>query len=258
MNSEGHHRSAADPVCRIESSACISWVRRFLPCDSGGMKGRAHERPGAAEAVGQFVYGDVPLDEWVAHGDGALREPWSSFEQARQMVHTGRPDEAVKVWRQIASTEGLESRQVLQAWHFLRQVGYPPPADQAKFVLGVVAEIPVEGEHDLLAAYRDGSARYLNHSGKVVVWEDRSVSQVQAAIGTWLARGQVIAGATGPWDQPSFPPLLAGHARVMVLTPGGPQFGQGPLAGLSADPVAGSFISAAFSLMQLLISRAIA
>jgi hypothetical protein len=44
----------------------------------------------------------------------------------------------------------------------------------------------------------------------------------------------------------------------MVLTPGGPQFGQGPVAGLSADPVAGSFISAAFSLMQLLISRATA
>jgi hypothetical protein len=222
------------------------------------MKGRASDRPGDAGVLGQFVYGDAPLDEWVAHGDGVLREPWSSFEQARQMVHAGQPDEAVKVWRQIASTEGLESRQVLQAWHFLRQVGYPPPADQAKFVLGVVAEIPVEGEHDLLAAYRDGSARYLNHSGKAVVWEDRSVSQVQAAIGTWLARGQVLAGATGPWDQPSFPPLLAGHARVMVLTPGGPQFGQGPLAGLSADPVAGSFISAAFSLMQLLISRAMA
>jgi hypothetical protein len=222
------------------------------------MKGRARDRPGAAGAVGQFVYGDAPLDEWVAHGDGALREPWSSFERARQMVHAGQPDEAVKVWRQIASTEGLESRQVLQAWHFLREVGCPPPADRAKFVLGVVAEIPVEGAHDLLAAYRDGSARYLNHSGKAVVWEDRSVSQVQAAIGTWLARGQVIAGATGPWDQPSFPPLLAGHARVMVLTPGGPQFGQGPMAGLSADPVAGPFISAAFSLMQLIISRAMA
>jgi hypothetical protein len=44
----------------------------------------------------------------------------------------------------------------------------------------------------------------------------------------------------------------------MVLTPGGPQFGQGPLASLSADPVAGPFISAAFNLMQLLISRAMA
>ena len=32
--------------------------------------------------------------------------------------------------------------------------------------------------------------------------------------------------ATEAWDQPSLPPLLAGHGRVMVLTPGGPRFRQ--------------------------------
>jgi hypothetical protein len=211
---------------------------------------------GAAGALSQFVYGDAPLDKWVAHGADALQEPWSSFEQARQLAHAGQPHEAAEIWRQIASTEGLESRQILQAWHFLRQAGYQPPVDLAKFVLGVVAEMPVGRAHDLLAAYRDGSARYLNYSGKVMAWEDRSVSPIQVAIGTWLDRGQVIANATGPWDQPSFPPLGAGHARAMVLTPGGPQFGQAPAAALSADPVAGPFLSAATSLMQLLVSRA--
>lgn len=214
--------------------------------------------PSAAGTLSRFVYGDVPLDQWVPSGAGALQEPWSSFEQARQLARAGQPHEAAEIWRQIASTEGLESRQVLQAWHFLRQAGYQPPVDQAKFVLGVIAEMPVGRAHDLLAAYRDGSARYLNYSGRAVVWEDRSEPTIEAAIGTWIDRGQVIADATGPWDQPSFPRLRAGHARAMVLTPGGPQFGQAPAAALSADPVAGPFLSAATSLMQLLVSRAMA
>jgi hypothetical protein len=38
------------------------------------------------------------------------------------------------------------------------------------------------------------------------------VPAIQAAIGTWLDTGQVIANVTGPWDQPSFPPLGVGHA----------------------------------------------
>lgn len=216
------------------------------------------EMPGPVGALSRFVYGDAPLDEWGAQGAGDCDEPWSSFEQARQLLHAGQPGEAARIWRQIAFTEGLESRQILQAWHFLRQAGCPPAADRAKLVLGVGAEMPVHGAHDLLAAYRDGSARYLNYSGKAVVWEDRSVTDIQAAIDGWLARGQVIAAATGSWDQPSLPPLPAGHVRVMVLTPSGPHFGQGPAAGLSADPVAGSFLTAAASLLQLIVSRAMA
>jgi hypothetical protein len=222
------------------------------------MKRRARDMPGAAGELRQFVYGDAPLDKWVPQGAGALHEPWRSFEKAGQLAHAGQPHEAAEIWRQIASTEGLESRQTLQAWHFLRQAGYQPPADRAKFVLGVVAEMPVGSAHDLLAAYRDGSARYLNYSGKAVVWDAPSVSPIQEAIDTWLDSGQVIANATGPWDQPSFPPLPAGHARAMVLTPGGPHFGQGREADLSADPLAGSFLSSATSLMQLLVSRVMA
>jgi hypothetical protein len=201
---------------------------------------------------------DAPLDEWVAQSAGDCGEPWSSFGQARQLFDARQPDEAVKIWRQIAFTGGLESRQILRAWHFLRQAGYRPAVDRAKLVLGVAAEMPVQGAHDLLAAYRDGSARYLSYSGKAVVWEDRSITQIQAAINGWLARGQVIADAIGPWDQPSLPPLPAGHVRVMVLTPSGPHFGQGPAAALSADPIAGSFLTAATSLLQLIVSRAMA
>ena len=116
--------------------------------------------------------------------------------------------------------------------------------------------MPVRKGHDLLTAYRDGSARYLNYSGKAVIWEDHSDARIQAAITGWLTAGQVIADAIGVWDQPALPPLQAGHARLMMLTPGGHRFGQAPVAALSQDPKAGPFLTAATSVLQLITSRA--
>ena len=213
---------------------------------------------GPATVLRQFVYGDASAEEWLAHAAGVPGEPWASFERAQQLVHTGRAGDAATIWRQIAATEGLESRHVLQAWHFLRQAGFAPPPDDAKLVLGAVAEMPVNGAHDLLAAYRDGTARYLNYSGKAVVWEDRSVAPIQAAIDDWLASAQAIANAIGAWDQSARPPVPAGHARVMMLTPSGPCFGQGPAPDLLADPMAGPFLTAAARLLQLIVTRATA
>lgn len=212
--------------------------------------------PGSAGILGRFVYGDASVDEWAAQGGGDHGEPWPSFEQARQLARAGRPAEAARVWQQIASADGLESRQVLQAWHFLRRAGLAPPPDRARLALGVVAEMPVAGGHDLLAGYRDGSARYLNYSGSALALEDRSQTAIQTAIGEWIAIGQVIADAAGPWEQPSLPPLPAGHVRVMALTPGGPRFGQGPGAALSAEPLAATFLGAATALLNLLTGQA--
>jgi hypothetical protein len=37
--------------------------------------------------------------------------------------------------------------------------------------LRVVLEVPSEGAYDTLAAYLEGSARYLNFSGKAIFWD---------------------------------------------------------------------------------------
>lgn len=211
--------------------------------------------PGAAGVMARFVYGDAPVDEWVAQAGADHGEPWPSFEQARQLAHAGRTAEAARNWRRIASADGFESRQILQAWHFLRQAGQAPPPGRARLAIGVVAEMPVAGGHDLLAAYRDGSARYLNYSGSALALEDRSQTVIQAAIGDWIAIGQVIADAAGAWEQPSLPLLPDGHVRVMALTPGGPRFGQGPAPALSAEPLAAAFLNAATALLRLLLAR---
>jgi hypothetical protein len=213
------------------------------------------ETPSPADLLRPHIYGDLPVDDWGPEGAGTHGEPWSSFERARRLFHAGQTAEAAQIWLSITLADGYESRHTLQAWHFLRQAGHEPPAERAKLVLGVVAEIPVDGGHDLLAAYRDRTARYLNHAGGAVIW-DQPVPEIDSAIDEWLASGQAIANAIGPWDEPALPPLPAGHARAMMLTPSGPHFGQGPGASLFADPVAGAFLSAATKLLQLILGRA--
>jgi hypothetical protein len=141
-------------------------------------------------------------------------------------------------------------------WHFLRGAGYQPPDDQAKRVLGVVMEMPVGGAHDLLAAYEDGSARYLDYSGKVVILEDRTLHQVQEAIKNWLSLGQVIVQAIGPWTQPALPALPANHLRVMMLTPSGPHFGQGPSEELLKDKAVAQFCGLAQLVLTPLLNPA--
>jgi hypothetical protein len=211
----------------------------------------------AADVLRTFVYGNVPMDEWVAEGAEAAGGPWNDFVRAREFALQGQMDQAVEVWRQIAFSDGLESRQVLQAWHFLREAGEQPPPDRAKQVLGVIIEMPVPQGHDLLAAYKDGSARYLNFSGKAVVIEDRSLVRIQEAISLWIAAGEAIVQVIGPWQDSTFPSVPPGHVRVMMLTPSGPHFGQGPLEQLTADRAAGAFIGCASQLLQLVVNEAV-
>lgn len=60
----------------------------------------------------------------------------------------------------------------------------------------------------------------------------------------------------GTWDDPVIPPVGAGMARVMALTPGGPRFGAGRPDDLYADPMAGRFLTAAGALLQQIVARA--
>jgi hypothetical protein len=209
----------------------------------------------AADSLRPLIYGDAPAEKWLANDSEG--EPWASFRRARDLAAAGQADEAVAIWQRIAATEGLESRQTLQAWYFLRQAGYQAPADQARVALGAVAEIPVKSGYDVLAAYRDGTARYLNFSGNVAIWEDRLLEPVQAVIAEWLRIAQGLADNVGSaWDVPFNPPTGDRPTRIMALTPGGPRIGAGQSAAMWADPMGKLFLTAAGVLLHEIVARA--
>jgi hypothetical protein len=121
-------------------------------------------------------------------------------------------------------------------------------------VYGVVVDMPVGEGLDTLAAYQDGTCRYLNHSGKVLISEARDDS-VDALVHAVLDVGAAIAAQIGRWRGPR-PPLRQGLLRVSMLCAGGLFFGEGPRSGFSVDPMVGPLIAADTQLLQTLVAKA--
>jgi hypothetical protein len=209
-----------------------------------------------SDDVRELLFGDLPLSEWRARdgGDGAM-EPWVSFASARRALQRGDSTAAIAALRQVVNRPNLESRQYLQAWHCLRQLGAAPGALEAKRVHGVVLEVHLDDGLDTLAAYADHTARYVNHGGRLIVWE-ASDDVISRLIDELLRAGQFVANAIGPWDGPRRAAPPTGYVRLSMLTASGLHFGEGPFDALGADPMGGPVISAGAKLMGALIDRA--
>jgi hypothetical protein len=206
--------------------------------------------------VREVLFGDVPLSEWKPRDSAPdTEEPWSLFAVARAALDRRDKTAAVMALRKVAETPALETRQYLQAWYFLRELGVHPNPDRAKQVLGVVLEVHLRDGLDTLAAYQDSSARYINHGGRLVVWEAAD-SEIGALIVDLLREGQRVADMIGPWEGPRRPAPPRNHVRLNMLTESGLLFGEGPLAVLGDDPMGGPVIAAGTALMSALIARA--
>ena len=65
----------------------------------------------------------------------------------------------------------METRVQLWVWSCLRELDENPEPKSGHEVLGAVLEMPSGGAYDTLAAYVDGTARYLNFSGAAIFWD---------------------------------------------------------------------------------------
>lgn len=138
----------------------------------------------------------------------------------------------------------------------LRQTFFLParllPAGEVP-VHGVVLDVPLEDGLDTLAAYADGTARYINHSGRTIIWE---VPDAAGAERELVRRLLEVATGLLPYVKPSgWTPVPAevGTAQVTILT----------RAGLATLPLVNNQLSqdlfgAGAALMNALIDRALA
>lgn len=206
--------------------------------------------PSAADVLRPLLYGDVPMDQWPPGQEAHEAEPWATFVRAREAYAAGRTDEAAYAWLSVVREQRVESRSALQAWTYLRLAGFSPLPHEAVTVLGVVCEVGVGGGHDVLAVYRDGSVRYLNHAGGVAVIEEQW-PEARAVVDAAAPLGEVI----GLWEGAPLPPLPPRHSRMLLLTPGGFRFGQGPTGVLFEDQVAGAVLHPAALLLRRIVER---
>ena len=194
----------------------------------------------AAETIRPLLYGDVPLDDWAADD--------AAFQAARQAIATADTAIAIAQLRGVVSDSDRPSRDTLQAWHQLRLLGETP--EEPARVYGVVVDMPIGESLDTLAAYADGTCRYVNHAGNVLVYEadDAEIGRLVRAV---IAIGSTIAAQIGPWDGDR-PPMEPGILRMSMLCAGGLYFGEGPVSALAREPLGGRLLTAATGLLHAL------
>lgn len=215
--------------------------------------------PPTSLAMREFLFGDVPLDQWPPPGGPDNAFPWSAFVAARAHVAAGRVPLAVVAWRGVLAEPHLESRHYAQAWHFLRQHGEQPPEEtdkqvvDAKNLFGVVVEAGMPNGLDVVAAYADRTVRVFHHSGRGVVFEGRE-ERVDLLAKALLEAGQIQAAHVGPWGGQRPPAPADGEARISYLTTRGLHLEGGPWRMLPQGSLSLVITEIALRIMAILLS----
>ncbi len=209
----------------------------------------------------ETFFGDFSLESLCNEVTGAGEGHVAHFVAAKNALAAGDQSTAIEHLQKVTEMPGLESRIYLAAWYNLDLLGVAPPPNTGQKVLGVVLEIWMDKGLDVLAAYEDGSARYVNFTGAAVIWDAPGTDAIiEQKLRHLLAVGQEVAPRIGPWDgkckRPAPPEY--GQIRLNMLTPIGIHFGQGPYQALSADPMGAALINAGAALMQALTERQLA
>jgi hypothetical protein len=175
---------------------------------------------------------------------GALEEPWLTLLALE-------PSEAAL--RRLADGWSDESRVRALAFNRLREIG---AAVAPKILLGVIVEVPLRQGLDVLAAYADGRVRYLNHAGKVSVFEGGPI------VVETLARELVVAALPlvqriGTWERVRLPPPRGGRMRITFLTSDGVCFGEGTYEELRKDPLGRAVLGKAIELLDAVVDAAV-
>lgn len=148
--------------------------------------------------------------------------------------------------RKIAEDENNEGRVRALAYNRLRIAGEKVPP---KKLLGIIVEVPLQQGLDVLAAFSEGGVRYLNQSGKVVIFEGQG-NPVEGLAKDLVSASQPVVNQIGPWEKQRLPPPKVGDVRMTFLVSDGLYFGEGTFGILQQDRMAGPVLSKATQLLQ--------
>jgi hypothetical protein len=194
----------------------LALITAFL---SGIAKADGPQLGSERDVIRQLLFASQSLREQVKniHLDGSPGA-FQSIVDAARLAEDGKKTDAIAVLRKVLETPKLETRIQLWVWSALRELGQQPDPKSAYEVLGAIIEMPSGDGYDTLAAYADGSARYLNFSGAAIFWdaEDLAVK----------AMCQQLVDSTIPASNRAKPrvslSLPRGVAQVTMLTRSGP------------------------------------
>ncbi len=182
------------------------------------------------------------LDLYKAHNTQGNDYPWNVLFNGV----AGIPE-----FYRVAADEDLESRVRILAYNKLMSTGEKPAN---KELLGVIVKVGLENGLDVLASYKDGRGRYINQSGKIIIWETRDDTSNRLTQNIFKS-AEFVVRQIGPWDKPRRPKPGQGTVRLTLLVSDGLYFGEGPINVLFKDAMAGPVLSAAAELMKYMIDK---
>lgn len=149
--------------------------------------------------------------------------------------------------QKIIDDKDEDTRSVLDAYNKLLLRGIK---SIKKELLGVIVEVSMEEGLDVMASFRDGSARLINHAEHIVIWEtiiDKNANKITANL---FKASQLILDKIGPWDKPRLPKPTTGNLRITFLVSDGLYFGEGPINLMFSDELAGPALAKMTELME--------
>ncbi len=149
--------------------------------------------------------------------------------------------------QKIIDDENSDPRIKILAYNKQVASGHTPTK---KELLAVIVEIGIDDGLDTLASFRDGTARYINQTGKVLIWENPADAAANKIINNLFTNSETIVQKIGRWDQDRRPNPPEGNLRITFLFSDGLYFGEGPMDVLFEDPMAGPALNNATELLQ--------
>jgi hypothetical protein len=126
-----------------------------------------------------------------------------------------------------------------------------------KELLAVIVEVGLDNGLDALASFNDGTARYINQTGKIIVWETTTDKKSNELTKDLFFKSQNVVNQIGAWDKPRRPAPTKGNVRITFLVSDGLYFGEGPIDVLFNDPMAGPALTSATYLMKYLTEKSL-
>jgi len=226
-------------------------LRKFLAAvglGSAATGGRDVNPPYApySESAANDIYNLLFCDDLSAFLPSAGRAPapW-------QVVLSSEPPNVLTLVS-LADDSTQEGRIRYLAYARLRALAQVVPA---KRLLGVIVEMPMPGGLDTLAAYSEGGVRYINHTSKLAAFE--RLPSLEPHVQRLFAASEPVVARIGPWHEPRRPPPKGGQVRLTFLVSDGLYSGEGPMATMQRDAMAGPVIQRAGQLLQAAVALAV-
>lgn len=153
----------------------------------------------------------------------------------------------------IINDNSLESRVKIVAYNRQIASGHKP---DKKELLAVIVEVGLDNGLDVLASFYDGTARYINQTGTMLIWETTDETSNKLTSELFL-KSQDIVNKIGAWDKPRRPAPTKGNVRITFLVSDGLYFGEGPIDVLFNDPMASPALTSATQLLQYLTEKSL-